>query len=878
MSDFQELKDKYHYDAATPMMQQYFDVKFAHMDALVLFRMGDFYELFLEDAVTASQVLGIALSKRGKNGESDIHMCGVPHHALESYLHKLVDEGYKVAICDQLESPIEAKKRGYKAIVKRGVVRIITQGTITEESIINTANPNYLVSVVIIKDSCALSYLDLSTSEFGVLEVHLQDLSGELARLSPKEILISDKIQSDSQLHEIFAPYRARIVYQVDSYFAVSKCQKAIESFYNIITTESFGALSDLQISAVGAVLEYIRITQKNNLPDLPFPELLDLSQMMIIDSSTRRNLEIISNLSGGYKNSLLSSINYTITKQGSRLLYQYLSSPIASKDKIDYRLNITEFFYNNEDLCSKIRGLLKTTGDIERLLSRIALNRASPRDLLAIKHSLLTAEQIKTQFELNLPEYIYHIVRFLAFDEKLLQLIEDAVKDDVPNQISDGGFIKTSYHPKLEELYNLIDNSSSIIASLKSEYQQETGIDNLRICHNNILGLFIEITPKNAPKITDAKFIHRQSIATAVRYTTTRLQELESQMSNAKTLAINLEHEIFSKICAHIVSESENLRKLANGISQLDLYTSLAFLAHEHNYTKPEMTDDTSLIIRGGRHPVVERNMSYRQSFTPNDCDLSEDQRLWLITGPNMAGKSTFLRQNALIVLLAQMGSFVPATYAKIGVVDKLFSRIGAADDLSRGQSTFMVEMIETSAILAQSTEKSLIVLDEVGRGTSTYDGLSIAWGCLEHIHDKLRCRSLFATHYHELTILRASLHSLRNYTIKINETAGKILFLHQIIPGSADRSYGIHVAELAGLPRAVIKRSKEILQKLEKSANKQNEHLHNNYSLFEAVTNAEDNNKPNPALELLELIDPNDLSPKEALEKLYELKKALE
>ena len=873
MSDFQELKDKYNYHAATPMMQQYFDVKFAHMDALVLFRMGDFYELFLEDAVTASQVLGIALSKRGKNGDHDIHMCGVPHHALESYLPKLVDEGHKVAICDQLESPIEAKKRGYKAIVKRGVVRIITQGTITEESIINVANPNYLISVVINKDKSALSYLDLSTSEFGVMEMSVGELNSELARLYPKEILLSDKVQAHNEQHAIFAPYRSKIVYQVDSYFAHAKCLKSIEGFYNIVSTEAIGPLSDLQISAIGSILEYIRMTQKNNLPDLPFPELLDLSELMVIDSSTRRNLELINNLSGGYKNSLLSSINYTITKQGSRLLYQYLSSPLTNKDKINHRLSITEFFYNNEALSDKLRQLLKTTGDIERLLARIALGRGNPRDLLAIKHSLLTAEKIKREFGIKLPEEIAYILQSLSFDEELLQSIEDAIKDEAPNQISDGGFIKTSYHPKLVELYNLIDHSSDIMAKLKAEYQQETGVDNLRICHNNILGLFIEVTPKNAHKITDPKFIHRQSIATAVRYTTAKLQQIESEMVNAKTLAIALEHEIFGKICAKVMKEAEALRRLASSISQLDLFTSLAYLAHEHGYSKPEMTDDNSFMIKGGRHPVVERNMSDRQSFVPNDCDLSEHQRLWLITGPNMAGKSTFLRQNALIVILAQMGSFVPASYAKIGVVDKLFSRIGAADDLSKGQSTFMVEMIETSAILAQSSAKSLIILDEVGRGTSTYDGLSIAWGSLEYIHDKLRCRSLFATHYHELTILSETLHSLRNYTIKINEIDGKILFLHQIIAGSADRSYGIHVAELAGLPKPVIKRAKEILHKLEKSASSQNENLRSNFSLFEYAPALEE--ATNPTLELLASIDPDDLSPKEALEKLYELKR---
>lgn len=882
MQDLNTLKERYKYDSATPMMQQYFDIKFAHMDSLLLFRMGDFYELFLEDAITASRILGIALAKRGKHDEVDIPMCGVPYHALESYLHKLVEEGHKVAICEQLESPVEAKKRGYKAIVKRDVVRIITQGTITEESILNIANPNYLISVVIKNDRCAIGYLDISTSEFGILDTDINNLANELFSLSPKEILISENIQSNNNLHEVFAPYRSKLVYQVDSYFAYHKCKKSIEDFYNIISTESLGEINASEICAAGSILEYIRLTQKNNLPDLPIPQIIDTNDFIIIDASTRRNLEITTNLNGGYKNSLLSTINHTITKQGSRLLYQYLSSPLSNIKKIEARHNITEFFYDNLEITENIRQLLKSCGDLGRIVSKVGAARATAKDLLAIKDSLLTAEKIKETFVTNigasLPSYIEDIVYGLSYDEEILEMISNAIREDAPNDMKDGGFIKTSYHSKLVALYEMIDNSSSIIDRLKQEYQKETGVDNLRICHNNILGLFIEITPKHAGKITDPKFIHRQSIATAIRFTTNKLQEIESQLVNAKTLAISLEHELFSGICSKITLKSSMLHNLALQISKIDLFTSLAFLANENNYVKPQMTDGVEFTIKDGRHPVVELNMPYQNSFIANDCDLSKASRLWLITGPNMAGKSTFLRQNALIVILAQMGSFVPASSAVIGVVDKIFSRIGAADDLSKGQSTFMVEMIETSAILSQSTARSLIILDEVGRGTSTYDGLSIAWGCLEYIHNKLQCRSLFATHYHELTILKESLEALSNYTIKVSEVDSKILFLHQIIKGIADKSYGLHVAELAGLPKAVISRAKEILKGLEDPSNKKEIKLDKSYNLFEYKEKQEEKNAKNsPIISFIEELDPNNLSPKEALDKIYEIKKLI-
>lgn len=879
MIDKIEFKNKYKYDSATPMMQQYLALKFAHQDALLLFRMGDFYELFFEDAITASQVLGIALAKRGKNGEDDLQMCGVPYHALESYLFKLVEEGFKVAICEQMESPEEAKKRGYKAVVKREVVRIITPGTIIEESIIEAENPNYLISIRITPTVASIAYLDISTSEFNVASISVENLSSEIARLEPKEIIISEK---DSN-HTSLLNWRNKMVIQVESYFASPKCQKIIENFYNLQSYTAIGELTESQISAIGAVLEYVNITQKQNLPSLPLPHIVNSSNFMVIDASTRRNLELTRTISGHTKGSLLSTINKTVTKSGSRTLYQFLSSPLSNIEEITNRHNKVEFFVRDMRLTEKVRAILKNTGDLERIITKISMRRCLPRDLLSIYNSLEAASEIQAAFVsaigIDYPETIKDILSFLGGHDEISDKIFSIIREDSPNSLADGGFVKTSFHPKLKELDDLLENSNDIINKMKLEYQRQTGIDNLKICHNNVIGLFIEVTPKNVHKIIGDEFIHKQTMASAVRFTTERLKTLEAEMLSAKTVKISLEQQIFWKLCDFIVESAEKLHLLAFSLSQIDAFTSLAFLADEYGYIKPEMTNDTSFGVMAARHVVVEQSLK-ASKFIPNDCDLSTG-RLWLLTGPNMAGKSTFLRQNALIIILAQMGSFVPANFAKIGIVDRLFSRIGASDDLAKGQSTFMVEMLETATILAQSTEKSFIILDEIGRGTSTYDGVSIAWATLEHIHDKLKCRSLFATHYHELTVLSESLQALRNYTIKISEENGEVLFLHQIIPGCADKSYGIHVAEIAGLPKSVITRAYQILSKLEKTSAVQNKKLEsvmtNNHSLFD-YSAIQQSYKASEVEIALSKVNPDELSPKEALEELYRLREKIQ
>ncbi|PCJ29565.1 MAG: DNA mismatch repair protein MutS [Rickettsiales bacterium] len=881
----EDFKEKYNYPAATPVMRQYLDIKFSNIECLLLFRMGDFYELFYEDAITASRTLGIALTKRGKSGERAIEMCGVPHHALENYLNKLLEEGFKVAICDQMETPEEAKKRGgYKAIVNRSITRIITQGTILEESLLDAKEPNYLVSIAIDKKGNAgISSVDLSTSEISVISVPEREIINELARIRPKEILLSEQYRSGELASVIGTQLDMRISFQVDSFFSAKKCEKNILDFYQISDLAAIGQLTMEQISAVGSIIEYISLTQKANLPKLPKPKILNYNKFMSIDASTRRNLEINAVLSGGVRGSLLSCIDNSVTKTGSRLLNSYLSAPLIEIDAINKRLSVTKFFYDDIPLTEIIRKSLKQTGDLERCLTRLNMGRGTPKDLLSIKYTIEIAEQIQAEFVakkgVTLPENIEKITQPLLGMSSLHDLIAESIREDAPNIISNGGIINRNYHPKVAELHDLIENGQDAVEKLRDKYRQETGIDTLKINNNNVIGLFIDITARHADKILGENFIHRQTTANSIRYTTKELQELESNMVNAKLLVVSLEQEIYAKICMELVDNQQLLLALAGSISLLDVYCNFAIIAHENNYCAPELSDDMRFEIKAGRHPVIENILKKSaESFMHNDSHLSMDERVWLITGPNMSGKSTYLRQNALITILAQIGSYVPASSAKIGVVDKIFSRIGAGDDLNKGQSTFMLEMLETSAILAQATHKSLIILDEVGRGTSTYDGVAIAWSVLEHIHDKLRARCMFATHYHELVAMEDILPALANYTVAIDDSDGRILFLHKIKKGSADKSYGVHVAELAGLPKSVIRKATDLLKKFEKDSVKSSKELMRgesyNMNLFDMASENAPPSKYQELAEELSTLNPDKLSPREALDILYKLK----
>lgn len=839
-----EFQKNYNYALATPVMQQYLDMKFDHQDCLLLFRMGDFYELFYEDAVIASRALGVTLTKRGKSGDDEIQMCGIPFHALDNYLYKLLEENFKVAVCEQTETPEEAKKRGgYKAVVAREITRIITPGTITEDSLLSSNVPNYLASIVISSKEAAICYLDLSTSRIAVIEVPVHDMLSELSRINPTELLATEKMRSSELALQIEAALKIRISFQVDSFFAEKKCLKIIENYYHIASIAAIGELSSAQVSAIGSVLEYVSLTQKANLPKLPMPKIINYGQFMLIDQATRRNLELVSSLQGTSKGSLFSVINHTVTKGGARLLYEYINRPLLEINKINARLEITDFFFKEESLTTKIRHLLAKTNDLERCLTRIQMQRSCPHDLLAIKDTITFAEQIRAElvelYGINLPEVIKKLVTPLIGNSDIIELIDQSIQSDAPNTIAEGGVINESYHPKIKELRDLLNNSRNYVERLKEKYKQDTGIDSLKISNNNVIGLFIDITTRHSSKMNNPVFIHRQTTANSIRYTTVELQELESKIINARAMLISLEKEIYSQICQEILAHFQSLNLLAESLKRLDVLTNFAFSATEFNYTRPQITDGIEFDINEGRHPVVEKFLkSENHHFTPNNCNLDQNNRIWLLTGPNMAGKSTFLRQNALIAILAQIGSFVPAKSASIGVIDKLFSRIGAGDDLTKGQSTFMVEMLETAAILSQSTNRSFIILDEVGRGTATYDGVAIAWSVVEYVHDKIKARCLFATHYHELTSLSDILPSLENYTISIAENEGKILFLHKIIKGFADRSYGVHVAQLAGLPASVIKRANQLLAKFEKESKKSNKATmkteSNNLSLF--------------------------------------------
>jgi DNA mismatch repair protein MutS len=859
--------------SVTPMMQQYLAIKAEYQDCLLFYRMGDFYEMFFDDAIKASKVLGIALTKRGKHESQDIPMCGVPFHSSESYLYKLIETGFKVAICEQMEKPEEAKKRGYKAVVKREVVRVVTPGTITEDTLLDGKSSNFLASISKVENKIAIAWIDISTGEFYTTDATPNSISSDLSRLHPKEILIPDTLYQDTNIMHALMDWKRQLTPHANSFFESNKCALHLKNFFGVSTLDSFGEFSRSQISACGSIIEYINLTQIKALPKLKTPQILYTKNYMAIDYATRRNLELTQNLTGKKSDTLLSVIDKTVTNAGGRLLASHLSSPLQNPEAINTRLDLVEFFKENDKIRSDIVTVLKSIQDIERAIARLMLGRGGPRDLLAIGNGLTEALVVAEILEFSGTEVTTQLRTYISyvsgFDE-LRHTLKAALKDDVPMLARDGGFIRFGFNPKLDELYQYRDNSRQKILELKQQYIKETGITNLKLTQNNVLGYFIEVTPQNASKVFDEKFIHRQTLASAVRYSTDELKALEINIINAKDNIQRLELEVFSELTDLVKSFSEKIMQAAYALSAIDVSSSLAIVARECNFVRPVLSNNTNFLITGGRHPVVEASLKKNgtNDFVPNDVDLQHSQHLWLITGPNMAGKSTYLRQNALITIMAQMGSFVPATSAQIGVVDRVFSRVGAADDLARGRSTFMVEMVETATILNQATSKSLIILDEIGRGTSTYDGLSIAWSTLEHIHHKLKSRALFATHYHELTKLSDSLSCLTNYSMAVKEWEGKVIFLHQVARGAADRSYGIHVAELAGLPKSVTERAKEILSGLEKDQKVIDvkevklEQLEQIESEIETV---------------IKQTNIDELSPKDALEILYNLKELL-
>ena len=871
----------------TPMMAQYLEIKANYPDALLFYRMGDFYELFFDDAISASSALDIALTKRGKHGGDDIPMCGVPHHAAEGYLLTLIRKGFRVAVCEQLESPAEAKKRGYKSVVRRDVVRLVTPGTLTEDSLLDARRHNYLAAYSIVRDEGALAWVDISTGAFHVMALPSVMLGPELARLNPSEVLISEI--SEDRFRDLIEEAGASVTVLGRAAFDSQSAELRIKSLYSVASLESFGGFRRAEISAMGALIEYLDITQKGQLPRLHRPIKESSQRVMQIDAATRRNLELTQSIQGGgRRGSLLSNVDHTVTAAGGRLIERRISSPSMDIEVISDRLDGIQYMLENTDVSDDVIRALKQVPDLDRALSRIALDRAGPRDLVSIRTGLKHAQDISSKhMRGELPTLLNDALSTLIGFDDLAELLENALVDEPPLLLRDGGFVASGYHDELDDTRQLRDEGRSIIAKMQQEYIGLTDISSLKIKHNNVLGYFIETTATHADKMMapplNETFIHRQTTANHVRFTTVPLSEIETKILNAGNHAIELEKRLFQSLTREILKFSDEISAAAGGLAELDVATSLARIARANDWVRPLVDESKAFEITAGRHPVVETALQGNgERFVANDCTLSEG-KVWLLTGPNMAGKSTFLRQNALITVLAQSGSFVPADHAHIGLVSQLFSRVGASDDLARGRSTFMVEMVETASILNQADERALVILDEIGRGTATYDGLSIAWATLEHIHDVNKSRALFATHYHEMTALADKMNNVENATVAVKEWEGEVIFLHEVKKGAADRSYGVQVAKLAGLPNSVVERARVVLNALEKGERESSsapKAIIDDLPLFSAVPKTVAAPTPSEPTELEKLLDsilPDELTPREALLKLYELKEAL-
>ena len=874
----------------TPMMAQYLDIKAQYPDALLFYRMGDFYEMFFEDAVNAAEALDIALTKRGKHDGNDIPMCGVPVHSAEGYLLTLIRKGFRVAVGEQLESPAEAKKRGSKSVVKRDVVRLVTPGTITEDSLLEARRHNFLTAYCELRDEAAIAWADISTGAFHVMPIARVRVSPELARLAPSELLVPDGPCLD-QLRPIADDHQIPLTPLAKSSFDSTAAEKRVCELFKVSTLEAFGTFSRAEISAMGAVIDYLEITQKGKLPLLQPPVQEAEDRVVQIDAATRRNLELTRSLSGGRTGSLLSVVDRTVTPAGARLLEQRLSSPSRNLNVIQTRLAALDFAVEQTQLSSDLRAALRKTPDLDRALSRLALERGGPRDLAAVRNTLIQAEAISDLCSgQNMPPLLQEALTALTGFDALLPLLDAALIAEPPLLARDGGFIAEGYDSELDEARTLRDEGRSVIAALQKKYSDHTGITSLKIKHNNVLGYFIETTATHAEKMLSAPlsetYIHRQTTANQVRFTTVELSEIETRILNAGNLALEIEKRLYTRLSDAILAEAGALNGAARGLAELDLVTALADLARGENWQRPTVDNSRAFDITGGRHPVVEQALRQQggNAFVANDCGLTANDgaaAVWLLTGPNMAGKSTFLRQNALIALLAQMGSYVPADKAHIGLISQLFSRVGASDDLARGRSTFMVEMVETAAILNQADDRALVILDEIGRGTATYDGLSIAWATLEHLHEVNRARALFAPHYHELTQLAGKLAGVENATVSVKEWEGEVIFLHEVKKGAADRSYGVQVAQLAGLPASVVARARDVLDMLEEGSRSGGGKIQiDDLPLFAAAPAPQPRPAagPSPVEELLSEIHPDDLSPREALEALYRLKEAID
>ncbi len=880
--------------SATPMMEQYIEIKIANPDCLLFYRMGDFYELFFDDAETASRALGITLTKRGKHLDHDIPMCGVPIHAADDYLQKLIALGHRVAVCEQIEDPAEAKKRGSKAVVRRDVVRLVTPGTITEDKLLAPSQSNFLMALGRVKGdqerSMALAWIDISTGAFRLASTGPDRLAADIARVEPSELILPEPLFADEALRPVFDLMGRTVVPQPASLFDSATAEHRIAGHFNVSALDGFGSFSRAELSAISGVIAYVEKTQKAERPELERPVREDGATALFIDPATRANLELVRTLSGKRDGSLLKAIDRTVTGGGGRLLAERLMAPLTVPEDIRARHDSIAFMYSEPAIADDFHQQLKRLPDMPRALSRLALGRGGPRDLGAIALGLCRGTDIARIMDTaELPAELRAARDALAaLPDELSDHLARALSDDLPLLKRDGGFVREGYHKELDDMRALRDQSRRIIAKMQSDLAEETGIKSLKIRHNNVLGYYIEVTANHQAVMTGSdeaksRFIHRQTMVNAMRFTTTELSELETKIANAAGRALEIELEIFSKLTAETVLQATPIRSGAQALAALDLSAALASLARSEDWCRPEIDQSLDFNIEGGRHVVVEQALRKEAAdpFVANDCDLSpldgdKNGAIWLLTGPNMGGKSTFLRQNALIAILAQMGSYVPAKSARIGVVDRLFSRVGASDDLARGRSTFMVEMVETAAILNQATERSLVILDEIGRGTATFDGLSIAWGTVEYLHEKNRCRALFATHFHEMTALSEKLARLANVTMRVKEWDGEVVFLHEVGKGAADRSYGVQVAKLAGLPEAVVARAKDVLHQLEQGdmSGKTNR-LIDDLPLFNVeIKRAPPARRDDGLKHAVAALDPDSMTPRDALEALYRLK----
>lgn len=856
-------------DAPTPMMAQYHRLKKEAGDALLFYRMGDFFELFFDDAKTAAASLDITLTRRGSDGGKPIPMCGVPVHSAEAYLARLIRAGHKVAIAEQTESPAEARKaRGSKALVDRAIVRLVTPGTLTEDALLEAGASNWLAAIGSADGYWGIAAADISTGRFELVGCEAGGLESELARLDPAEVIASEPVPAirASTGHGGF-----------DSIAG----EATLKRRFGVKTLDGIGNLSRAELAAAGGLLTYLESTQKGSEVLLGLPRRVRRETHMAIDRATRESLEIVRSAGGSVSGSLLATIDRCQTAIGRRLLVEDLSAPLGKRTEAEARLALVAWLHARQPLRKRIRDRLKSLPDFPRALARLIADRSTPRDLCLIRDGLGAVAELAGELdrEEERPALLDRLLPALEGHQALVERLSAALVAAPPLDSSKGGYIADGFDAELDALRKTAAGGRSAIAELEGRYRKSTAIPALKIRHNNVLGYHVEVPAKHADVLLaeGSAFTHRQSLAGVVRFNSSELHEEASRVVEAGGRAIAMEAEFAAELAAECASSANAIAAAADAIARIDVAASHAERAVEDQWCLPQLTDLPSLEIVGGRHPVVEQALDQSgEKFIANDCALGPDDRLWLVTGPNMGGKSTFLRQVALIVVLAQAGSFVPARSATLGMVDRLFSRVGASDNLARGRSTFMVEMVETAAILAQANERSLVILDEIGRGTSTYDGLAIAWAVVEAMHDECRCRTLFATHYHELTRLSERLDSLSLHHVRAREWKGELVLLHEVVDGAADRSYGIAVAKLAGVPPAVIARAREVLAKLEAGRDSTGGIAAglDDLPLFASASASAESEDSDLLAEALAALEPDCLSPREALEALYRLK----